>query len=149
MRRSTRASWAVVAGLLCALMLCQPAAGAAFDVTSLSGNYSFEFNKFGTCPNIEVVVGVFSFDGSGNVTGSFTQYDSNKNGAGPKTSTGTASGTYTVNLNGTGAINFTAPETATFAFAIDSAATPAQRLELINTSLGVWRCAQSGYAIQQ
>ncbi|HVB79863.1 MAG TPA: hypothetical protein VNE82_07935 [Candidatus Binataceae bacterium] len=149
MRQLAKGSYAIAGGLLCAWLVLRPAPAAAFDNTSLSGSYAFEFNKFGTCPNLEVTVGVFSFDGSGTVSGSFRQYDSNKNGAGPKASSGTASGTYTVHADGTGTINFTSPETTTFAFAIDSTGTSAPRMELINLSLNAKSCADSGYAIQQ
>lgn len=141
--------WTMATGLLCAWVLLLPAPAAAFDVTSISGNYAFQFNKFGTCPNLSVIVGLFTFDGAGNVSGTFTQYSSNKGGTGPKVSTGTATGTYTVNSDGTGRINLTSPNTVTFAFTIDSTATPAQRLELILLSLHSNSCAQSGYAIQQ
>ncbi len=55
-----------------------------------------------------VVVGLFDFDGAaGTVTASFKQYASNKGGTGPKVSSGAASGTYTVNADGTGTINLT------------------------------------------
>ena len=91
---------------------------------------------------------MFDFDGAGNVTASFKQYASNKGGAGPKVSSGTASGTYNVNTDGTGTINLTTIG-QTFAFAIDSTATSAERIELINTSSKSWSCALSGYAIQQ
>lgn len=139
----------MAAGLFCAWALLQPAPAAAFDVSNISGSYAFQFNKFGTCPNLEVKVGLFTFDGAGNVSGTFTNYSSNKMGAGPKVSTGTATGTYTVNSDGTGSIHFTTPNTVTFAFAIDSTATLAERLELVTLSLGSKGCAQSGYAIQQ
>jgi hypothetical protein len=92
---------------------------------------------------------LFAFDGAGNASGKFTNYSSNQEGAGPKVSTGTATGTYTVNSEGTGKINFTSPDTVTFAFTIDSTATSAQRLELILLSLHSFSCAESGYAIQQ
>jgi hypothetical protein len=142
--------YGLTAALICAWLVMRPAPAAAYDNTSLSGTYGFQFNKFGTCPNIEVTVGVFNFNaGTGTVSGSFRQFDSDKGGTGPKASSGSASGTYTVNPNGTGTINFTLPETVTFAFAIDSTATAAQRMELINLSLHSWTCAQSGYAIQQ
>jgi hypothetical protein len=36
-------------GCACAWLLLRPAPAAAFDNTSLSGSYAFEFNKFGTC----------------------------------------------------------------------------------------------------
>jgi len=150
MQQLAKSSWAAaVVGVLCAWLLLHPAPAAAFDNTSLSGTYAFEFNKIWTCPNIEVTVGVFSFDGSGNVAGTFRQYDSNKNGKGTKVSSGSASGTYTVNSNGTGTIDFTSPETVRFAFSIDSTATSAPRMELINLSLGSLNCAESGYAIEQ
>jgi hypothetical protein len=148
-RQLAKSSYAIAAGLVCAWLVLRPAPAAAFDNASLSGSYAFEFNKFGTCPNLEVTVGVFNFDGSGTATGSFRQYDSNKVGRGPKASSGTASRTYTVKPDGTGTINFTSPETTTFAFAINSTATSAQRMELINLSLHSWSCAENGYAIQQ
>src|SRR6185437_9016865 len=149
MQRLARRWLTVAAGLLCAWALLLPAPAAAFDNSSVSGSYAFQFNKFGTCPNLQAIVGLFTFDGTGNVNGKFTQYSSNKGGAGPKVSTGTATGTYSVNSDGTGRINFTSPDTVTFAFTIDSTATPAQRLELILLSLHSSGCAESGYAIQQ
>jgi hypothetical protein len=154
MRRLATRWLAVAAGLLCAWTAFRPAPASAvtFGAGSLTGNYGFEFNKFGTCPNMEAVVGVFSFDGAGNVSATFSQFDSDKGGTGPKAKTGqTATGTYTFDPsnNGTGILKFTSPETAKFAFAIDSTATSAQRLELINLTLGSWTCAESGYAILQ
>jgi hypothetical protein len=140
---------AVAAGVLCAWVLLLSAPALAFDNSNVSGSYAFQLNKFGTCPNQSVIVGLFTFDGAGNASGKFTNYSSNKGGTGPKVSTGTATGTYTVNSDGTGTINFTSPDTVTLAFTIDSAATSAQRLELILLSLHSWSCAESGYAIQQ
>jgi hypothetical protein len=146
MRRLT-ATWWMVVVLLCAWTMFQTRlALAAFNDTSLSGSFAFQFNKFGTCPNISVVVGVFDFNGAGGVTGNFEQYSSNHV---PKVSSGGASGTYTVNSNGTGVIDLTSPATTTFAFAIDSTATSAKRIEFINLILGSLSCAESGYAIQQ
>ena len=142
--------WIGVAALICAWVVMRPAPAAAFDNASLSGTYAFQFNKFGTCQNIQAAVGVFSFDGAGSATASFTKYNSYKWGTGgPKINVGTASGTYTVNADGTGTINFTSPDTVTFAFAIDSSATPAQRFEMINISMRSPSCAASGFAIQQ
>jgi hypothetical protein len=106
----------VAAGLLCAWVLLLPAPAAAFDNSRISGSYAFQLNKFGTCPNLAAIVGLFTFDGAGNASGKFTNYSSNQEGAGPKVSTGTATGTYTVNSDGTGKINFTSPDTVTFAF---------------------------------
>lgn len=153
MRRIANHWWVAVAGLLCAWLALSPAtAKAAFSNASLSGNYAFQFNKFGACPNIEVTVGVFTFNGAGGVSAVYSQFDSNKNGVGPKYKTGQTitGGTYTIDpTSGTGIIKFTSPETVKFAFAIDSTATPAQRLELINLTLYSWACAESGYAVQQ
>jgi hypothetical protein len=148
MQRGVR--WlAMAAGLLCAWVLLLSAPAAAFDNSSISGSYAFQLNKFGTCSNLSVLVGLFTFDGAGNASGKFTSYSSNKGGAGPKVSTGTATGTYTVNTDGTGRINLTSPNTVKFAFAIDSTAAAAQRLEMILLSLHSSSCAESGYAIQQ
>lgn len=149
MQRLALKWWTLATGLLCAWTLLLPTPAAAFDNSSISGSYAFQFNKFGTCPNLQAIVGLFTFDGAGNVSGKLTQYSSNKGGTGPKVSTGTATGTYTVNSDGTGGINLTSPDTVTFAFTIDSTATSAQRLELILLSLHSSNCAESGYAIQQ
>jgi hypothetical protein len=148
MRRLTAVWWMMVAGLLCWALFqpARPALAASFTDASLSGSFAFQFNKFGTCPNIAVIVGVFDFNGAGNVTGSFKQFNSDKV---PKVSSDSASGTYTVNSDGTGLIELTSPATTTFAFSIDSTATSAERIELINLTLGSLSCAESGYAIQQ
>jgi hypothetical protein len=141
--------------MFCASMLFQPSpaqAVAGFGVGSLNGSYAFQLNKFGWCNNIVTSVGLFDFDGSGGVTASFTNYYSNKAGNGPKVKTGSASGTYQFNVNGDGSgeIDFTAPDNRTFTFVIDSTgSTGAERIELIDSSLHSPRCAMSGYAIQQ
>ena len=151
MRELATRWWAVAAGLLCAWLLFQPAPAraATFSNPSLSGPFGFQLNKFGTCQNIVVVAGLLNFDGSSGVTGSFSQYASNRGGAGPKASSGSIFGTYAVNSDGTGTMNLTSPKVGTFAFSIDSTSTSAERIELINTSGGSWSCAMSGYAIQQ
>jgi ABC-type Fe3+-siderophore transport system permease subunit len=85
------------------------ASNGCTDAT-LTGNYAFNFTGFTTpvFPNVEgqevpiAAVGVFTFDGAGNFSTSFT---SALNG---DISTGnTASGTYTVNSNCTGSIAWT------------------------------------------
>jgi hypothetical protein len=76
---------------------------------------------------------VFSFDGSGNVTGTFNNMTATRTVRVPSF-VGSASGTYTVNSNGTGTINFTSPEAVRF-LSIDSTATSAPRMELINLHL--------------
>ncbi len=143
--------WTLATGLLCAWLLFQPvpARATTFGNSSLSGSFGFQLNKFGTCQNIVVVAGVLNFDGSSGVTGSFSQYASNRGGVGPKASSGSVLGTYAVNSDGTGTMNLTSPKVGTFAFAIDSTATSAERIELISTSSNSWTCAMSGCAIQQ
>jgi hypothetical protein len=143
--------WTLAAGVLGAWLLFQPASARAgtFDNSSLSGPFGLQLNKFGTCPNIVTVVGLLNFDGTGGVTGSFNQYTSDRGGTGPKTSSGNILGIYTVNPDGTGTMSLTSPKIGTFAFVLDSTATSAERIELINTSSHSWTCAMSGYAIQQ
>lgn len=138
--------------MFCAVAMLQPGSAQAQTLTSasLNGSFAFQLNKFGWCSNIVTSVGLFQFDGNGNVSASFTNYYSNKAGNGPKVKTGSASGTYTVNGDGTGEIDMTAPDNRKFAFVIDSTGTTgAERIELINSSLHSPRCAMSGYAIQQ
>jgi hypothetical protein len=152
MRRLAMKGLTVAVGLLCA-WLFQPASAraGAFDNSSLSGPFGFQLNKFGTCPNIVVVAGLLNFDGSGGVTGSFSQYASDRGGTGPKALSGTVSGTYAFDVsgNGMGTISLVAPKIGTFAFVLDSTATLAKRIEAINTSSHSWTCAMSGYATQQ
>jgi hypothetical protein len=151
---STVRLWMVAAGLLCTCFLFQPvpASAGTFSNSSLSGSFGFQLNKFGTCPNIAVATGLFNFDGltPGGVTGTATQYDSDKGGTGPKVlAAKLVSGSYNVATDGTGTISLTSPQTLSFAFVIDSTSTSAERIELINTSSHSWTCAMSGYAIQQ
>jgi hypothetical protein len=115
------------------------------------GSFRLSAQQVRTCPNIVVVAGLLNFDGSGGVTGSFSQYASDRGGRGPKALSGTVSGTYAFDVsgNGMGTISLVAPKIGTFAFVLDSTATLARRIELINTSSHSWTCAMSGYAIQQ
>ncbi len=91
---------------------------ATFSNASLKGGYSFLTNLWtaNVSTNQFAMVGVMTFDGAGNVTGSYTQ-----NSAGSVTA-GTLGGTYTVNSNGTGAIDLTAGLTAQFAITLHSTA---------------------------
>jgi hypothetical protein len=84
-----------------ALALSAQAAG--FSKASLKGSYSFLVNKWTADVNSNqgAEVGVVTFDGAGNVTESYTSIN------GGVVQTGTNSGTYTVNSNGTGTINWT------------------------------------------
>jgi hypothetical protein len=82
------------------LALCAQA--ATFSNASLKGSYSFLVNKWTADVNSTqgAQVGVVTFDGAGNVTESYTAIN------GGVVQTGTGSGTYIVNSNGTGTINW-------------------------------------------
>jgi hypothetical protein len=89
--------------LMCMMIALALSAQASFNTASLKGGYSFLTNRWTADVNTNenATVGVVTFDGAGNVTASYTSI------SGGVVQTGTASGTYTVNSNGTGAINFT------------------------------------------
>jgi hypothetical protein len=92
----------VVVLMLMTVALTLSAEAASFSKASLKGGYSFLFNKWtaDVNSNQDANVGIMTFDGAGNVTGSSTEI------LGGVVQTNTFSGTYTVNSNGTGAINF-------------------------------------------
>jgi|SRR5215471_18791937 len=83
---------------------------------TLTGNYAFSQPGF-TTPNKSVkgnedpaaAVGVFAFDGAGNISSSYTVAFKGVISAGQ-----TGSGTYTVNSDCTGSISFTAGDAAGF-----------------------------------
>lgn len=85
------------------IALALSAQAATFSKASLKGSYSFLVNKWTADVNSTqgAEVGVVTFDGAGNVTESYTSIN------GGVVQTGTDSGTYTVNSNGTGTINWT------------------------------------------
>jgi len=104
---------------------------ATFSNASLKGSYSFLTNLWTANVNTNefAMVGVLTFDGAGNVTGSYTSF------TGGVIQTGTLGGTYTVNSNGTGAITFTTGSTAQFAINLDStAAKVAHGVQLLQTN---------------
>jgi hypothetical protein len=68
------------------------------------GSYGFQLN---TTPLPGVVNGVVSFDDAGNAKASFTVVSVGKDPNQPPVFTGTESGTYTINDDGTGTINLT------------------------------------------
>jgi hypothetical protein len=75
----------------------------AFSDGNLKGSYSALMNNWTSDPSrTEDLVGVFNFDGAGKV--SITSFTENKVGT---VSTGTGSGTYSVNTNGSGSMNIT------------------------------------------
>lgn len=114
-----------------AIALALPAQAATFNNTSLKGNYSFltslwtasvSTNQFG-------MLGVMTFDGAGDVTGSYTSVSWDT------VQTGTFSGTYTVSSNGIGTITLTTGLTSQFAITINStAAGIAHGVQLLQTN---------------
>ncbi len=100
-----------------ALALSAQAAG--FSEANLKGSYSFLINKWTANPNSGqfAMVGVLTFDGAGNVSGSATAVGQGE------TLSGALGGTYTVNSDGTGVIDFTSlfiGGTAQVAFILNS-----------------------------
>ncbi len=117
-----------------ALALSAQAAG--FSEANLKGSYSFLINKWTANPNSQqlAVVGVLTFDGAGNVSGTGTAV-----GDGVSLS-GTLGGTYTVNPDATGVIEFTSlftGGTAQVAFTLNSIiAGVARGAQLLQTDEG-------------
>ncbi len=109
-RRFVRA--AILIALAGAITLPAQAASNA----SLKGSYSFLTNlsTANVSTNQFAMVGVLTFDGAGNVTGSYTSISLDT------VQTGTLGGTYSVKSNGTGKITFTTGSTAQFAITLNS-----------------------------
>lgn len=91
-------------GILISLMvvLTLSAQGAKFTNASVQGSYSFLTNRWTADPSDTLVamVGILTFDGVGNATLSFTDI------VGGQIKTGTFSGTYIVNSDGSGTITW-------------------------------------------
>ncbi len=102
----------------------------AFNNGSLKGSYGFQVAKWtsDSSNNAEITLGLVTFDGAGNVSGSDTDND-----AGSVT-TATFSGTYSVKSNGTGSMSLTVSNggKATVALVIDAAG---KNLQLMETDL--------------
>ena len=120
--------WVVV---FMTIALALSAQAATFSKASLKGSYSFLTNLWTANVNTNqfAMVGVMTFDGAGNVTGSYTSF------TGGVAQTGTLGGTYSVNSSGTGAITFTTGSKAQFAITLDStAAKVAHGVQLLQTN---------------
>jgi len=104
--------------ILVTIALAFSAQATTFSNASLKGSYSFLTNLWTANANTSefAMVGVMTFDGAGNVTGSYTSV------TGGVAQTGTLGGTYTVNSNGAGTITFTSGSTAQFAITLNSTA---------------------------
>lgn len=99
--------------------LLQSTTAATYGETSLKGNFSFQFNKWtaNVNSNQEGYIGILSFDGKGNVKGSFTDMN------GGVLQTWTVTGTYTVDSDGSGSASFTCGHSnCQIAFALNSVA---------------------------
>ena len=94
-------------------------AQSACSLTSLTGNYAFSHSGF-TSKNVQgnplpaAAVGVFTFDGSGNFSATYTDMSPGKPTYIPLQ--GTSSGTYTVNSDCTGSAAFTSGNVAGLTF---------------------------------
>ena len=86
---------------------------------SPKGSYGFQLNN---SPLPAGTIGVANFDGAGNVAVSFTSVGVGKDPSQPPVMTGTLTGTYSINPDGSGTINFPAQSgqsgNSAFAFAI-------------------------------
>ena len=98
------------------LGLALSAQAATFNNASLKGSYSFLTSLSTADVNTPqfAMVGVMTFDGAGNVTGSYTSilHDTVQSGA--------LGGTYSVSSNGTGTITLTTGSNAQFAIVLNS-----------------------------
>ncbi len=77
------------------------------SASSLNGSYGFKVNKWTANPNTSAnaIIGIMSFDGSGNMSGSFTSYTA---GRVPPVETGTiTTGNYSVASDCSGSMSFT------------------------------------------
>jgi hypothetical protein len=108
----------IVALVFMTLALALSAQAAGFSNASLKGSYSFLTNL--RTANVSTpqfaMVGVMTFDGAGNVTGSYTSISDHAVQSGPM------GGTYTVKANGSGEIDLTTGSTAKFAITLNSSA---------------------------
>ena len=102
--------------ILIVIAIALPAQAATFSNASLKGGYSFLTNlrTANGSTNQFAMVGVMTFDGAGNLTGSFTSISATT------VQSGVLGGTYTVNSNGTGTITLTTGSTAQFAISLNS-----------------------------
>jgi hypothetical protein len=120
--------------LMCSFVSLAPVAAQS---TSLSGSFGFlinsSFDSSSVNPTGLAILGVMNFDGAGNVTGPYTyEVDANRPNA-AKTTTGTFTGTYSSNPDGTGSVTIAldAGITLTLATVITDGG---QGLQLVATS---------------
>ena len=102
--------------VIATIIAAKSANAVSFSDASLKGSYSFLINlrTANTSTNQFAMVGVLTFDGAGNVSGSYTSISADT------PSSGTLGGTYTVASNGTGTLTFTSGSSAEFEIALNS-----------------------------
>jgi len=155
MKRKKVRQW-LLPGPLLAVVVCMAVAMAtpmafaqspAFNNGSLKGSYSFLVAEWTSSSSVSAFnsLGVMTFDGAGNLSGSYTA-----NFAGTVV-TGTFSGTYSVNSNGTGSMSYeiSGYGTVTTAFVVDASTKNLQLLQTTCPSGGCGNWVNSGTAIAQ
>ena len=115
--------------------LLQSTTAGKYSVANVKGNFGFQWNEWTADVNNsqEGCVGIVSFDGKGNLKGS------QKNMSGGVLKTGTFTGTYTVNPDGSGSMSMTdnRGDKSQTAFALNSvAAGQAKGAQFLVTSTG-------------
>jgi hypothetical protein len=125
----------------------QSATAETYSLSSLKGNFAFQGNEWtatGTDAE-EGFVGILTFDGKRNVTGSYTDiYD------GELTTPTLTAGTYTVDSDGFGGMLFLA-DNIQFSFALNSstAAGNAKGLQFVVNNSNGYNIVRSGTALEQ
>ena len=123
--------------------LTQSTTAATYSLSTLKGTFSFDFHEatFDSSVAIQGGIGLFTFDGKGNVKGS-SRYV-----AGGVFQTATFTGTYAVNADGSGSISLS--NSAQYAFVLNSVAGGlAKGLQFIQTNT-TGNVAISGTALKQ
>jgi hypothetical protein len=142
----------VVAVLLVSLVAAPSVSEAAiqppaFNNGSLKGSYGVLLNQWNSHASGSkpfALVGVFDFDGAGNLSiSSFTKND------GGTVTTGTGSGTYSVKNNGTGSMSITlsSNDAGTFSIVIDAKGNGFQMMLTSNCKGGCGTSIMSGTAV--
>jgi hypothetical protein len=126
----------------------QSTTAVTYSLAKVKGNLGFQLNQWTANPNNENgLVGILSFNGAGAVTGSFTA----RSGSGVL-ETGTVTGTYIVNSDGSGSMSLTASDGSTpqLSFALNTVTStgPAKGMQLLQTS-GNGNKALTGAALKQ
>lgn len=100
------------------------------NLSTLSGNYAFEFNGFNSTGSAVSIAGSFTADGNGNITNGIE--DANAIGGSPKNQTFT--GTYTVSGTNQGRLTFTSlAGSPVYSFSINTGGTNGRLIEFDST----------------